>query len=264
MINPHVQLLKTFTYRKLIISNKELTLTLSKTITILNLPFINTTNQQFISNLQKKIATKQNTFIVTANPEIAVYAYDHPQFQKLVQTADYITPDGIGIIKASQIIQQPLKERITGFDTLTSLLEIANNNSLKVYLLGAKPEVLQKTVKNVKKKYPKLQLVGSHDGYFSDDQEIVADIKQLQPNIVAVALGYPKQEEFIAQHRQLCPAIWIGVGGSFDVLSGTVKRAPKIFQKLNLEWLYRFISHPSRLSRFKNLPRFIYLVKHVH
>ena len=108
---------------------------MSKTVTILNLPFINTTNQQFLLALTRRIQQKQNTFIVTANPEIAVYAYDHPQFRQLITSADYITPDGIGIIKASQIIKQPLKERITGFDTLVSLLELANQHQLKIYLL---------------------------------------------------------------------------------------------------------------------------------
>ncbi|MBA1435294.1 WecB/TagA/CpsF family glycosyltransferase, partial [Bombilactobacillus bombi] len=200
-------------------------------------------------------------FIVTANPEIVVYAYDHPQFKHLIKQADFITPDGIGVIKASQMIKQPLEQRITGFDTLTSLLEIANDRKLKVYLLGAKPAIIKQTVANIQKRYPHLQLVGAHDGYFKEEQPIAAEIQALQPDIVAVALGYPKQEEFIARNRHICPAIWIGVGGSFDVLSGSVKRAPQIFQKLNLEWLYRFLSHPSRLKRFKNLPRFIYLVK---
>lgn len=237
---------------------------MSKTVTILNLPFINTTNQQFLLALTQRIQQKQNTFIVTANPEIAVYAYDHPQFRQLIAAADYITPDGIGIIKASQIIKQPLQERITGFDTLVSLLELANQHRLKIYLLGAKKAVLQKTVVNIQKKYPHLEIVGAHDGYFTDEKAISAEIKAAQPDIVAVALGYPKQEQFIARNRQLAPAVWIGVGGSFDVLSGSVKRAPQAFQRLNLEWLYRFLSHPSRLSRFKNLPRFIYLVKHNH
>lgn len=249
-------------YRKLSISNKESKLNLSKTVKILNLQFINTTNQQFILDLAKRIKQKQNTFIVTANPEIAVYAYDHPQFHKLISMADYITPDGIGIIKASQIIKKPLQERITGFDTLINLLDLANHHELKIYLLGAKAEVIQKTVVNIQKKYPHLEIVGAHNGYFTNEEKISAEIKKTQPDIIAIALGYPKQEQFIARNRHLTSAIWIGVGGSFDVLSGLVKRAPKVFQNLNLEWLYRFLSHPSRLKRFKSLPRFIYLVKH--
>lgn len=235
-----------------------------KQIKILDLPFISTTNQNFISLLKQCITNHQNTFIVTANPEIAVYAYDHPEYRKIIQTADYITPDGIGIIKAGQMIHQPLSERITGFDTLTSLLEIANKCSLKVYLLGAKPEIITKTVQNIRQKYPQLKLVGSHDGYFQDEQPIVQEIEQTQPDIVAVALGFPKQEEFIYRHRQLTPAIWIGVGGSFDVLSGTVKRAPQLIQNWHLEWLYRLLSHPSRFKRFLALPRFLKLVKQHH
>lgn len=232
-----------------------------ETVTVLDLPFINTTNHEFINELKNDIKQSKNIFIVTANPEIAVYAYDHPDYKKIIKTADYITPDGIGIIKASNMIHNPIKERITGFDTLSSLLEIANNQNLKIYLLGAKPEVIQKTIVAVNKKYPNAQIVGHHDGYFKDEQAIVDEINEVQPNIVAVALGFPKQEEFIAKHRKVANAIWIGVGGSFDVLSGTVKRAPKVFQELHLEWLYRFITHPSRLNRFMTLPRFLKLVK---
>ncbi|UQS83223.1 WecB/TagA/CpsF family glycosyltransferase [Bombilactobacillus thymidiniphilus] len=234
---------------------------MNQKITILDLPFINTTQEKFNQELVKRLQKKLNTFIVTANPEIAVYAHDNPAYKQLIQQADYITPDGIGIVKASQMLNKPLTERITGFDTLTSLLEIANNHSLKIYLLGAKPEIIQQTVQNIQQKYTNLQLVGYNDGYFTDKQPIVADIKEKQPNIVAVALGYPKQEEFIARNRNISDAVWIGVGGSFDVLSGKVKRAPKIFQDLHLEWFYRFATHPTRLKRIKVLPRFIKLVK---
>ncbi|UQS81838.1 WecB/TagA/CpsF family glycosyltransferase [Bombilactobacillus folatiphilus] len=233
-------------------------------ITILELPFISTTNQAFTQLLEQRLTRKQNTFIVTANPEIAVYAYDHPDYRNLIKTADYITPDGIGIIKAGQMLNTPLVERITGFDTLTSLLEIANKYSLKVYLLGAKPEIIQKTVTNIQQKYPKLKLVGYHDGYFQTEQPIMEQITQTQPDIVAVALGFPKQEEFIAKYRTVSPSTWIGVGGSFDVLSGSVKRAPTFIQNLHLEWLYRLLSHPTRLKRFGALPRFLKLIKQKH
>lgn len=234
---------------------------MKQTITILNLPFLNTTNADFKEILKKRLEKHQNTFIVTANPEIAVYAYDHPQYLRTIQQADYITPDGIGIIKASKQLQHPLQERITGFDTLINLLAIANQQQLKIYLLGARPEVICKTVANILQHYPQIQIVGYHDGYFQEEQPIIEKIKQTHPQIVAVALGFPKQEEFIAKYRQASPAIWIGVGGSFDVLSGTVKRAPQLFQKLHLEWLYRFLAHPSRLNRFMTLPRFLKLVK---
>lgn len=233
------------------------------TVSVLNIPFINTTNQAFIAQLSKDLATNENRFIVTANPEIALYATKHNDYFQTISQADYITPDGIGILKGATMLGTPLTERITGFDTMTALFEIANQNSYSVYLLGAKEEVLQAACQNVAKQYPNVTIVGQHNGYFDDqeEQKIVADIERTQPNIILAALGFPKQETFIEANRHKVNAIWMGVGGSFDVLSGTVSRAPKIWQKMHLEWFYRFASHPSRLNRFPALIEYMRLVK---
>src|SRR5699024_3430191 len=140
------------------------------------------------------------------------------------------------------------------------LINSANKKHLKVYLLGAKPEVISATAKKIETDYPNVDLVGYHDGYFKEDQPIIDEIAEKKPNIVLVALSYPKHEYFIDKYRKNADAIWIGVGGSFDVFSGTKKRAPKIFQKLSLEWFYRLITEPTRFGRMLAIPKYMKLI----
>lgn len=233
------------------------------TVSVLNIPFINTTNKEFIEQLTQDLVDQKSRFIVTANPEIALYATKHPDYLKTISHADYITPDGIGIIKGANMLGTPLTERITGFDTMTSLLELANQHHYSVYFLGAKEAVLQAACQKVTEQYPNLIIAGSHNGYFNDieEQTIADDIAQSKPNIILAALGFPKQETFIEHYRDSVTGIWMGVGGSFDVLSGTVSRAPQFWQTIHLEWFYRFASHPSRLNRFPALLEYMRLIK---
>ncbi|MCH5464898.1 WecB/TagA/CpsF family glycosyltransferase [Levilactobacillus tujiorum] len=231
------------------------------TVTVLDVPFIKTTATQLLETLQQRILTQQNTFVVTANPEIVMYAHHNAAYHQLLQTADYITPDGIGILDGAKILKQPLPERITGFDTLTSLLQWASDQHRSAYFVGAKPEVIAKLKNSLTRDYPGLIIAGMHDGYFTDDTAIIADIKRTQPDMVFAALGFPKQEEFIAQHRHVTNGLWMGVGGSFDVLAGTVDRAPKWWQTHHLEWLYRTLKEPKRLKRIAVIPHYLHLVR---
>ena len=127
-------------------------------------------------------------------------------------------------------------------------------------MVGAKPEVIEASAKKIKKQYPQVNLVGYHDGYFKDDAPIVEEIAAKKPNVVLVALGSPKQEFFINKYRDQADAVWIGVGGSFDVFSETKKRAPKVFQKLNLEWFYRLITEPTRIGRMMAIPKYMNMI----
>lgn len=231
------------------------------TVSVMDVPFIKATNQAFLKQLQQDIDQKQSRFIVTANPEIVLYARDHPDYKALIKGADYITPDGIGIIKASQTLKDPLPERITGYDTMMALLDKANAQHLKVYFVGAKPEVIQKVAARITKDYPGIDLAGYHDGYFKDDTQILADIQAKQPQLVFAGLGYPKQEFWIHANQNRTQAIWMGVGGSFDVLSGLTKRAPKFWQDLHLEWFYRLLKEPTRFKRMLAIPKFMHLIQ---
>lgn len=226
-------------------------------VTILGIPFINTTKHQFEKIIHERISNHKNTFVVTANPEIVMYANDHQDYAALIKSADYIIADGIGIVIGAKMLKHPIKERITGYDLFTHLLNWGNQHHKSAYFVGAKPEVIKKLQKAVAEKYPQLTIAGTHDGYFQDDQEIVADIQVQQPDMVFVATGYPKQEQFIQKNRHTTTGLWMGIGGSFDVLTGTVKRAPETWQELHLEWLYRVIKEPSRISRLMVLPKYL-------
>ncbi|MFU0789309.1 WecB/TagA/CpsF family glycosyltransferase [Cerasibacillus sp. JNUCC 74] len=229
-----------------------------KFVTIMNVPFLNTNQRSFVLLLQERIEKKQKTFVITANPEIVMRANKSRELMQHIQLATFVVADGIGIVKAAKILKQPLPERVTGYDTMIQLLKIANKNSYKIFLIGAKQKTLKKAIEKINTDYPNIKIVGSQDGYFNwEDNDISERIMQLQPDITFVALGSPKQEKWIANNISYFKhGIFIGVGGSFDVISGTVKRAPVLFQKLNLEWLYRLIKQPSRWKRMLVLPQF--------
>jgi N-acetylglucosaminyldiphosphoundecaprenol N-acetyl-beta-D-mannosaminyltransferase len=204
-----------------------------------------------------------NTHVVTMNAEMVMQANQNPELARILQQADLIAADGAGIVLALKFhgIDQ---QRCAGIDLGAKLLQLAGERGADcpVALYGGKPEVLPKAVAFWRNKFPGLSIVVQADGYInqSAQQELIAKIQQQQPKIIMVALGIPRQEVWIAQNRHVCPqAIWIGIGGSFDVWSGTKKRAPKIFQKLNLEWLYRLGQEPSRWRRMLALPHFMLL-----
>ncbi|ETA73904.1 WecB/TagA/CpsF family glycosyltransferase [Ligilactobacillus equi] len=232
-----------------------------QTVSVLGVDFIKATNAEFLQALFNDSLQRKNRFVVTANPEIVLAAKNDPAYYQTLKTADYITADGIGIIKGAKILGTPLPERVTGYDTMLKLLEFANQEAKKVFLVGGKPDVIQKAREKILQTYPHIKIVGAYDGYFKDDKEITQAIAQSQPDFVFAALGFPKQENFIAKNRQLASAIWMGVGGSFDVLAGTVKRAPNFWIKLNLEWFYRLLKEPTRFKRMLALPRYLSLVK---
>ncbi|WP_338230662.1 WecB/TagA/CpsF family glycosyltransferase [Lactiplantibacillus paraxiangfangensis] len=233
------------------------------TVSILNVPFINTTNTAFVNQLQQDIDHHANRFVVTANPEILMYAREHPDYQQVFRQADYIAPDGIGVIQGAQILGTPLPERITGYDTLLELLKWGGQTHRRIFLLGAKPAVLKQVTATIQRDYPGIEIVGARDGYFDDEAAVAAQIVAAKPEMVFVATGFPKQELFIAKYRQRYAALWMGVGGSFDVIAGAVKRAPQFWQKHHIEWLYRLIQEPSRFKRMLVLPRYLRLVKKI-
>lgn len=231
---------------------------LEKHVSILGIPFVQATRAQVVRQLYEHIKVNEKAFVVTANPEIVMKANEDTNYGKIVQQADYITADGIGVVKAAQLLHTPLPERVTGYELMMDLLQLADENQLRVYLLGAEDSTLQQAVANITSTYPRLQLVGSHHGFFDwNSSHIQEEIVKKQPDLVFVALGVPKQEEWIAAHiDSFHTGIFMGVGGSFDVIAGTVKRAPIAWQRANLEWLYRIIKQPSRLKRSLALPKF--------
>ena len=204
--------------------------------------------------IEKKLKNKEKTFIITANPETYMLSEkDNEMYEMLNNKCNLVVPDGIAIVKTANLLGYNLKERITGVEIAEFLLEQANKNKYKVYLFGASIEVIESLENKIKREYPNIKLVGASNGYIKDKDSVMEYIKTTNPDIVMLAMGIPLQEKLINNHiKDFKKGIFIGVGGSFDVLSGSKKRAPKIFIKLNLEWLYRITSEPKRLKRFWN------------
>lgn len=229
-----------------------------KFVSILGVNFIHSTMKDMVERLTQRMLTNQKGFVVTANPEIVMKALEDPTYKQYVEKADYVTADGIGVVKGAQILGKPLPERVAGYDLMRNLLAVLNEKKLKLYMLGAQEETIEKAVQTIKNDYPGLQLAGYHHGFFDwNDPAIINEVKATQPDLILVALGVPKQEKWIAEHiDQVEKGVFIGVGGSFDVLAGTVRRAPEIWQKLNLEWFYRLLKQPSRWRRMLALPHF--------
>ena len=205
-----------------------------------------------------KYAQDNGGQVVTINPEMILAAQKSTEFSQIINDAELVIPDGIGVQIGLQILGHKVK-RIPGIEFGYSLLEKYSIAGKRVALVGAKPEVIALAVKNLKDKMPNLNIVYSHDGYFSDDNEIIKGLVESSADLILIALGSPKQEFFISKLKSHMPkSLMVGLGGSFDVWAGVVKRAPKIYQKLGLEWLYRTVKEPQRFKRiFPTLPLFL-------
>ena len=206
----------------------------------------------FYKMMKNKLKNEEKMFIVTANPETFMMSENDNEMNKLLLDKESVlVPDGIGIVKATRMIGFDIEERIPGIDIANKLLEYGNKLKKTIYLFGAKQEVIDSMLDVIKNNYPGLEVVGSSNGYEKDKDAVFKKIISKKPDIVLVALGIPMQEKLIYKYLdKFDKGIFVGVGGSFDVISGQKKRAPELFIKLNLEWLYRIIKEPKRLKRF--------------
>lgn len=235
-----------------------------QTVNVLGLPFANLTATEMVDRVQHFVnhKTKENLFIVTANPEIAHYAYNNNHYQRRIKHADYIVPDGIGIVKAASYLKTPLKERVPGIELMEEMLNIANASKKKVFLLGSSNEGVKLTRQILEQQFPNITFDHKHGFKHVLDYKVTNKIKKFNPDFIFVAMGFPKQEDWIYYNRHHFEhTVMMGVGGSFDVISGNVKRAPKPFRKLNLEWVYRILTDLKRLNRAMKIPLFL---KEVH
>ena len=228
---------------------------------ILGVNINNVNKKQAIEILHGFLKKEKHHVVITPNPEIVIKATKDPEFLEIINNSDLIVPDGIGIVIASKFTKYPISERVPGIELVSDLLETAKNLSepLRIYIFGSKPGVAELAKKNLEEKYKNIKIVGTHSGYFDKYSElnIIEHIKELKPDIILVGLGAPKQEKWIWQNKSLPAKISIGVGGAIDVFAGVVNRAPDIFIKLNLEWLYRVFKEPKRLLRLGSLPLFV-------
>ena len=215
--------------------------------------------EQAVAKAKKMLAEEGQHFICTPNPEIVMEAQKDKDLMNILHEADMVIPDGIGVVWASRYSEICLKERVAGYDLTQNLMAELAATGETFYFFGGAPGVASTAARMMMKKYPGLKVVGVHNGYFDEKEEkkIIQDIKTKSPSILLVGLGAPKQEKWIYDNIRLVGAkVAIGVGGSFDVMAGNVKRAPKIFQKLGLEWFHRLITQPTRWRRMMRLPKF--------
>ena len=233
-------------------------------IDVLGIKFDNVNMTEALNKCEEFLKKEQGNLIVTPNPEIVMKAKEDNEFMQIINNAELVIPDGIGIIKAGKILKTPLKERVAGYDLICNLLEKHSDGSASFYIWGAKPGFADKKKKKIEQKYPNIKILGTHHGYYKPEEEaeIVEEIRKLKPDILLAGLGFPKQEKTINKYKnEGFFKIGIGCGGSIDVLAGEVKRAPKLFIKLHLEWFYRLLKEPTRYKRMLVLPKFIKEVK---
>ena len=201
--------------------------------------------------------------VVTINPEMIEFALKNENFSQILNNAELVIPDGMGI-KLGLWFNGVNQQRIPGIEYSKKMLKLCAENNIPVAFVGSAKNIVDKAAENIKNEIPNINIVYSRDGFFQSEEEgqIINEIKESGARFILAALGSPKQEFFIDNARNVIKnAVWVGVGGSFDVWSGVVKRAPVIYRKLGLEWLYRVVDNPKRISRiFPALPIFLYRV----
>ena len=212
------------------------------------------TKEAFLEILKDHLLSEKRMFLITANPEAFMLGKTDPEMEKMLLDEEVtMAADAIGLVKGGKIVGVHLPERIPGVELAQGLMAYGHDYSKSIFLLGAKQEVIDALCAVIREKYPNLIICGAVNGYVGDKDAVFENMKKLVPDIVLVALGMPAQEKLIYKHfRDFRKGIFVGVGGSFDVLSGMKQRAPEFFIKHNLEWFYRIASEPSRFKRFYN------------
>ncbi|MCQ2565872.1 MAG: WecB/TagA/CpsF family glycosyltransferase [Clostridia bacterium] len=230
---------------------------MSGKLSILGVKVDRVTRKEALEKFAGFMDKEGQSLIVTPNSEIILNADKDPRLKELINNAAMVIPDGIGLVIASKQLRQPLEERVTGIDFAHSALEWCAANDRKVYFLGSKPGIARKAAENMMAEIPGLQIVGARDGYFKaeEEEDVARAIAQTGAEFLCVALGSPKQELFADKYKDILGVkAAVGIGGSLDVWSGTLQRAPEFYCKYGLEWFYRLIQEPSRFKRMAKIP----------
>ena len=230
-------------------------------IDVMGLKFDSMTMDEALSRAEALLRGDKAAYVVTPNAEIAYEALHDGQLREMLNGADLMLPDGAGVVLASKLLRTPVKQKVAGVDFADRLLELLAQTGGSVYLLGSKPGVAELAAEKMVQKHPGLTIAGLADGYFKDEGPVIEKINAAHPDVLFVCLGAPKQERFMAAHRQaLNVRLMAGLGGSLDSFAGTVKRAPQWMINCSLEWLYRLIKEPWRFKRMLRLPKFVWKV----
>jgi N-acetylglucosaminyldiphosphoundecaprenol N-acetyl-beta-D-mannosaminyltransferase len=207
--------------------------------------------------IRDRIASRLPGYVVTLNGAMLVRAAREPAVRDLVNGAALVTADGIGVVLAARIVGVALPGRVAGIDLVSALLAEAGSAGYRIFLLGGAPGVGEAAARALRGRHPALQIVGTYHGYFPPDEEaqLGETIRQAHPDVLLVALGAPRQEQWMARwSARLGIPVSIGVGGTLDVLAGRVSRAPRWMRTVGLEWLYRLLREPRRWSVVRTIP----------
>jgi N-acetylglucosaminyldiphosphoundecaprenol N-acetyl-beta-D-mannosaminyltransferase len=234
---------------------------------IMGVEILDTTLDEITTALEEDLQRGNKVKVFTPNTEIVMAARKSIRLRDEVNKGTYVIPDGIGLLHGARLRGVEIRERVTGYDTSMELLRIANDNGYSLFLLGGREGVAEEAAMNIQRDYPGIRIAGHHHGYFKgthtnspgeEEELVIGLIHRSKADIIFVGFGFPRQEIWINSHMDnLGVKVAIGNGGVIDILAGRAKRAPEIFIKLGLEWLYRLISDPSRIKRQIVLPLFL-------
>ena len=220
--------------------------------------FDNLTKSEFTAKAEDMLQKGERGYVVTPNAEIVYESIQDDSFRALLNNASMVLPDGAGVVLGAKILGTPIKEKVAGIEFGEEVCKLLAKNGGRLYLLGGKPGIARAAGEKLMEKYPGLQICGSADGYFTDEQAVVAKINEAKPDVLFVCLGAPKQEKFIKAHfEELDVTLMLGLGGSLDGYAGVAQRAPRWMIDLSLEWLYRLLKEPRRIGRMMRLPKFV-------
>lgn len=214
-----------------------------------------------LNNALKYIEKFEKVHIVSGNPEVLFQGLEEKELlDNFLSEEVFIIPDGVGIQLAAKYLKTPVKEKIAGIEFMKAIISECENENRGIYLIGTTEENIKDCVANLMVKYPKINILGYRNGFFDLDKcdELIKEINEKKPYAVFVAMGCPRQERFIIRNfYKIDSKIFMGVGGSFDIIADKIKRAPKWMINLGLEWLYRVIKEPFRIKRLGKIPRFL-------
>jgi len=217
---------------------------------VLEVPVDRLTMGEVLGRVQEAIESRRPLQIGVVNAAKVVNMRRDAELREAVLGCDLILADGMSVVWASRVLGPPIPERVAGIDLMHGILGLAHRRGHRLYCLGATPAVLDRALAAIRASYPDARIAGAHHGYFeaSAEEALAEGIRQAKPDVLLVAMTSPKKERFIARWgRTMDVPVVHGVGGSFDVLAGKVKRAPRLFQRLGLEWLMRMLQEPRRL-----------------
>jgi len=232
-------------------------------INIRGIYFDNLTLSETVELILARLNKGEQTAVFTPNSEIVQSCIEDNSLYEVINSAEVVCPDGIGVVKAAKILQTPLKGKVAGIEVGERLIASLTDGSKSIFFMGSKPGVAEKAAEELQRKYPGIVVAGTNDGYFkkegAENDAVIEKINASGADVLFVCLGAPAQEKWIYANRgRLNVTVMLGLGGSLDGYAGVVKRAPAIFIKLGLEWFYRLLCEPWRFKRMLKLPKFYF------